>query len=158
MEEWEAKLGSEPTVSLISDTVEAFKAAIDGLGSVAEAAAAEGKAKKAKKDDKQGGGDKGKKAEKAPGSSRFVVRGGQMFNAVVRLCLSKMEPALRKVLRLEKEAPERMKAKKLQKSKKWTACNREGPHSIETLEGNALISHNLREGAIGGVLLLSLNT
>ena len=54
-----------------------------------------------------------------------------MFNAVVRLCLSKMEPALRKVLRLEKEASERMKAKKLQKSKTWTACNREGPDSIE---------------------------
>ena len=61
----------------------------------------------------------------------FPVMGGQMFNAVVRLCLSKMEPALRKVLRLEKEASERMKAKKLQKSKTWTACNREGPDSIE---------------------------
>ena len=51
---------------------------------------------------------------------------GQLFNAVVRLCLSKMEPALRKVLRLnEKEASSTMKASRLQKSKKWTACNRE---------------------------------
>ena len=58
--------------------------------------------------------------------NRFVVKGGQMFNAVVRLCLSKMEPALRKVLRLnEKEASSTMKASRLHKSKKWTACNRE---------------------------------
>ena len=62
LEEWEAKMGSEPTVSLISDTAEVFKAAIDGLGSV-EAAAA----KKAKKDDEDG-----KKAEKQQ-PSRFVV-------------------------------------------------------------------------------------
>ena len=31
LEELDAKLGSEPTVSLISDTAEVFKAAIDGL-------------------------------------------------------------------------------------------------------------------------------
>ena len=62
LEEWEAKMGTEPTVSLISDTAEVFKAAIDGLGSVEAAAAA----KKAKKDDEDG-----KKAEKQqPG--RFV--------------------------------------------------------------------------------------
>ena len=61
LEEWEAKLGSEPTVSLISDAAEVFKAAIDGLGSV------EAAAKKGKKDDEDG-----KKAEKQP-PSRFVV-------------------------------------------------------------------------------------
>ena len=83
-------------------------------------------------------------------SSRFVVKGGQMFNAVVRLCLSKMEPALRKVLRLEKEASERMKAKKLQKSKKWTACNR--PLKSYTLELVRLLSV-LSESSVASALL-----
>lgn len=44
----------------------------------------------------------------------------QNFNAVVRLCLTRLEPALRKVLRAEKES----KPNKLKKSKKWSACNR----------------------------------
>ena len=146
LEEWEAKLGSEPTVTLISDTAEVFKAAIDGLGSVEASAVTEGKAKKAakkgKKDDEEG-----KKAEKQPPPGRFVVKGGQMFNAVVRLCLSKMEPALRKVLRLEKETA---KANRLQKSKKWTACNR--PLKSYTLELVRLLSV-LSEASVASALL-----
>ena len=64
LEEWEAKLGSEPTVSLISDAAEVFRAAIDGLGSV-EAASASSGAKKGKKDDEEGK----KKAEKQGSNS-----------------------------------------------------------------------------------------
>ena len=142
LEELEAKLESEPTVSLISDTAEVFKAAIDGLGSVEAAAAPAKAAKKGKKDDEEG-----KKAEKPAPPGRFAVKGGQLFNAVVRLCLSRVEPALRKVLRLEKEAS---KPKQLQKSKKWTACNR--PLKSYTTELVRLLSV-LSEASVASALL-----
>ena len=57
----------------------------------------------AKKGKKGGDDDEdGEKGKEKP--CRFVVKGGQTFNAVVRFCLSKMEPALRTVLGLEKDA------------------------------------------------------
>ncbi len=107
LRDWEGKLGQDVTVAILNDVADAFKAAIDGLGSeVLEKANKKAKAEKAK--------------EKAA-ASRFIVSGGQMFNAVVRLCLTKYEPALRRVLRLEKDAS---RPAAIKKSKRWSACNR----------------------------------
>ena len=69
-----------------------------------------------------------------------------MFNAVVRLCLSKMEPALRKVLRLQSEkegatATTTMKASRLQKSKKWTACNRDDKMILSAVVSGCDVSY-----------------
>lgn len=79
--QWESQLDREPSVALIGKVAEAFEAALKSIV----------------QDD---GGDekgKGKKPRKGAG---FKVKGGAIFNAVVRLCLTKMEPALRRVLKV----------------------------------------------------------
>ena len=96
LNDWQSALSNNPTSKMVGDLSSAFQAALHSIAS--------------KEDQDPQGGDK------------FRVVGGAMFNAVVRLCLTHMEPSLRRVLKLDPNQD--LKVKQLQKSNKWKPLNR----------------------------------
>ena len=92
---WRRQLETKPTVGVITDLVEAFRAASATIG--------------------------GADAEEAP--ARYVVEGGAMFNGVVRTCVVCLQPALKRILKVGAEdnsyKPEKAKGwRKVQKNVK----------------------------------------
>merc|ERR1712013_241230 len=92
---WLDQLTKQPNLSLIQDIIEGFRGAVASIGS-------------------------GEKSEEAV-PLKYIVEGGSLFNSVVRLCVVNLEPALKKVLKIEPDShmkPE--KAKKMEEGRE--AC------------------------------------
>jgi nucleolar complex protein 2 len=88
-----------------------------GGDSVVQSSSSQKKGKKGKE-------DKDNEPQKAAlPATKFIVDGGGIFNAVVRLCLTSMEPAVLKVCKLD-NATEDFKPGKLVKCKKWQSLSR----------------------------------
>ena len=117
---WDKQLQTSPGIKSITTLCHAFRAAIDSLG-------------------------QGKK-EESESSSPYRVEGGAMFNAIVRLCVTRMEPALRTVLKIQGDVT----THKLSKSNKWTTVNK--PLKMYTLALVRLLSA-LTEDAVTTVVL-----
>ena len=71
---------------------------------------------------------------------------GAAFNALVRLCITRMEPAIRKVLKVDEKAD----GKKMQKSKKWAPANR--MLKLYTMSLVNLLGVSTEPSAVGAVL------
>jgi len=85
---WLDNLSKQPNLPLIQDIIEGFKGAVAAIGS-------------------------GEKKEDAV-PVKYIVEGGTLFNSVVRLCVVNLEPALKKVLKIEPDS-----YMKPEKAKKW---------------------------------------
>ena len=90
---WLENLIKHPNLSLIQDIIEGFRGAVAAIGS-------------------------GEKAEEAV-PIKYIVEGGALFNSVVRLCVVNLEPALKKVLKIEPDSH-----MKPDKAKKWKKVER----------------------------------
>jgi len=90
---WLENLSKQPTLSLIQDIIEGFRGAVAAIGP-------------------------GEKSEDAT-PIKYIVEGGSLFNSVVRLCVVNLEPALKKVLKIEPESH-----MKPEKAKKWKKVER----------------------------------
>jgi len=90
---WLDNLSKQPNLSLIQDIIEGFKGAVAAIGS-------------------------GEKSEEAA-PIKYIVEGGSLFNSVVRLCVVNLEPALKKVLKIEPDSH-----MKPEKAKKWKKVER----------------------------------
>jgi len=90
---WLENLIKHPNLSLIQDIIEGFRGAVAAIGS-------------------------GEKAEEAA-PIKYIVEGGALFNSVVRLCVVNLEPALKKVLKIEPDSH-----MKPDKAKKWKKVER----------------------------------
>jgi len=90
---WLENLSKQPTLSLIQDIIEGFRGAVAAIGP----------------------GDKSEDATPV----KYIVEGGSLFNSVVRLCVVNLEPALKKVLKIEPESH-----MKPEKAKKWKKVER----------------------------------
>jgi len=93
VDSWLENLSKQPTLSLIQDIIEGFKGAVASIGP----------------------GDKSEDATPI----KYIVEGGSLFNSVVRLCVVNLEPALKKVLKIEPESH-----MKPEKAKKWKKVER----------------------------------
>jgi len=90
---WLENLIKHPNLSLIQDIIEGFRGAVAAIGS-------------------------GEKSEEAA-PIKYIVEGGALFNSVVRLCVVNLEPALKKVLKIEPDSH-----MKPDKAKKWKKVER----------------------------------
>jgi len=91
---WVEAVQKEPNLTLLQDIVEAFRAAVASIAS---------------------GAVTGKEGDQeATRPSKYVLEGGVMFNSVVRLCITHIQPALRKFLKLDADS-----TLKPEKCKKW---------------------------------------
>jgi len=90
---WLENLNKQPNTTLLQDIIEGFKGAVAAIGS-------------------------GEKSEEAA-PIKYIVEGGTLFNSVVRLCVVNLQPALRKILKLEPDSH-----MKPEKAKKWKKIER----------------------------------
>ncbi|CAG0920515.1 unnamed protein product [Notodromas monacha] len=109
---WTTLLRTESAKKLlptIADVVNAFEAAAHSASNTAVA----NLPKKAQKDLKK------KESEKKPFSSRFVIHGDAVFNAVIQLCLLELLPALNRFLKLSTDAKHTVKMHHVVASRTW---------------------------------------
>ena len=116
---WLDQLTKQPNLSLIQDIIEGFRGAVASIGS-------------------------GEKSEEAV-PLKYIVEGGSLFNSVVRLCVVNLEPALKKVLKIEPDSH-----MKPEKAKKWKKVERHV--RVYLMELVTLLSR-VQEQSVLGVLL-----
>ena len=97
VEDWAVKLEESPSVKLISEVVLALRAALTNISN----------AKAQTKD-----GNSKKKASNLP---KYKVENGQVFNALIKVCITKLEPAISSLLKSKK---------KLADNKNWRPLNK----------------------------------
>ena len=103
IDNWTEKLENQPNIQVISEVVLAFKGALANISSIQE------------QDKKEEVTKKGQK--KAQNATKYKVENGVTFNALIRLLITKLEPALAKLIKAKK-------VQDLQKSKNWKPLNK----------------------------------
>ena len=103
VEEWAERLEKTPNIKIISEVVLAFKAALANISLAKE------NAKSSSKD------SSGKSKKKASNLPKLKVQNGQVFNSLIKLCITKLEPALGSLLKSKK---------KLSDNKNWKPLNK----------------------------------
>ena len=103
IDNWTEKLENQPNIQVISEVVLAFKGALANISSIQE-------------QDKKVETDK-KGQKKAQNATKYKVENGVTFNALIRLLITKLEPALAKLIKAKK-------VQDLQKSKNWKPLNK----------------------------------
>merc|ERR1719431_726299 len=121
---WLGQLTKQPNLSLIQDIIEGFRGAVAAIGS-------------------------GEKREEAA-PIKYIVEGGALFNSVVRLCVVNLEPALKKVLKIEPDSH-----MKPEKAKKWKKVERHV--RVYLMELVTLLSR-VQEQSVLGVLLKHIHS
>jgi nucleolar complex protein 2 len=116
IDEWSKRLDSAPSVNLITDLILAFKAAVASIGSIHDNNE-DPKEAPGSKNNKKGN----KKAAAAPIVSKYKVTSGSIFNALTKLCLTKLEPALAKVMKINFSTKKNVDPTK---SKSWRPLNK----------------------------------
>ena len=97
VEDWAVKLEESPSVKLISEVVLALRAALTNISNV-----------KAQTKD----GNSKKKSSNLP---KYKVENGQVFNTLIKVCITKLEPAISSLLKSKK---------KLTDNKNWRPLNK----------------------------------
>ncbi len=105
IDNWSQRLDKSPSIGLVSELVLAFRAAIETMGGGQQ--------------DQDQDGKKKKGSSKTMASKYRVNAAGGMFNALTKVCLTKMEPALAKLLQVDTKKPEPQNSKKWRPLNKW---------------------------------------
>ena len=104
VEEWAERLEKTPNIKIISEVVLAFKAALANISLAKENAKSSSS--------KDSSGNSKKKASNLP---KLKVQNGQVFNSLIKICITKLEPALGSLLKSKK---------KLSDNKNWKPLNK----------------------------------
>ena len=104
VEEWAERLEKTPNIKIISEVVLAFKAALANISLARENAKSSSS--------KDSSGNSKKKASNLP---KLKVQNGQVFNSLIKVCITKLEPALGSLLKSKK---------KLSDNKNWKPLNK----------------------------------
>merc|ERR1719273_2415095 len=102
IENWSEKLEKNPSIQMISEVVMAFKAALTNISG----------------EEVQEKGDK-KTNKKKNSAAQFKIENGPTFNALIKLLIEKLEPALSKLLKGAKKLSDVQKAKNWRPLNKW---------------------------------------
>jgi len=102
IENWSEKLEKTPSIQMISEVVMAFKAALTNISG----------------EEVQEKGDK-KTNKKKNSAAQFKIENGPTFNALIKLLIEKLEPALCKLLKGAKKLSDVQKAKNWRPLNKW---------------------------------------
>ena len=101
IENWAEKLDHQPTIQVLSEVVLAFKGALANISSIQD----------------QDKNSESKKGKKAGNVTKYKVENGVTFNALIRLLITKLEPALNSLIKAKK-------VQDLAKSKNWKPLNK----------------------------------
>ena len=102
IEKWGEKLENSPNIHVVSEVVLAFKGALSNINAI--------------QDDSEDKTKKSKKGQKVQ-VTKYKVENGVTFNALIRLLITKLEPALAIILKAKK-------LQDLQKAKNWKPLNK----------------------------------
>ena len=101
VDEWSTKLEKNPNVKIVSEVVMALRAALENIS--------------VKKEETSKPTKDGKSKKPASTKPKVKVENGQVFNALIKLCITKLEPALATLLKAKK---------KLNDNKNWRPLNK----------------------------------